>query len=346
MSKSALQPKLHGGIFADPLSLVIESLAMRGIVPGLFEMHAPWGLEFGRFGSDEARRHISSIGLPPPPGRPPRIIGMFFAVLRGSCWLQAPHLQRPLALAGGDFVLVNGEEPCSIRDDQKTSATPFFKMLSRAHVEQELNFSGGGKGAPASFIHGIYVSQDEADNPLLKSIPRVVQIRADQVGVAQRVQDTMRLLTNELFDRRPGGRGIINHLAQIAYIEALRVHFAGLREGTSPSWFKGLLDPDIGLALSVMHTHPEEQWTVAALAQRVLMSRSKFAERFMKTVGTSPLQYLTDCRMRRAKELLRNEHLGLKDVACRVGYANESAFSNAFRRFTGTTPGVYRKQQP
>ena len=57
-----------------------------------------------------------------------------------------------------------------------------------------------------------------------------------------------------------------------------------------------------------------------------------------------PLTYLSRWRMHLATMLLRNEQLTVSGIAERVGYESEAAFSKAFRRPFGTSPGVYRRK--
>jgi len=57
----------------------------------------------------------------------------------------------------------------------------------------------------------------------------------------------------------------------------------------------------------------------------------------------SPMQYVTQCRMRRAMTLLRSEQLPIAAVATRVGYSSEAALSAAFVRHVGLPPGLYRR---
>jgi AraC-like DNA-binding protein len=77
-----------------------------------------------------------------------------------------------------------------------------------------------------------------------------------------------------------------------------------------------------------------------SLAEQACISRNGFSTRFTACVGKPPLQYLSESRMRKALQLLRETDLGVKAIAMRVGYSNESAFSNAFRRIVGMSPGT------
>jgi AraC-like DNA-binding protein len=93
-----------------------------------------------------------------------------------------------------------------------------------------------------------------------------------------------------------------------------------------------------------MHDDVGAPWTVATLARTAGLSRAAFAARFLRTVGRPPMDYLTQCRMRKAMTLLRVEHATVANVASRVGYGSEAALSAAFLRHTGTTPGAYRRE--
>jgi AraC-like DNA-binding protein/DNA-binding MarR family transcriptional regulator len=93
-----------------------------------------------------------------------------------------------------------------------------------------------------------------------------------------------------------------------------------------------------------MHDQPELPWTVASLAERLALSRSKFAARFKMVVGDTPLGYLTRLRLHRAAAKLRDEpDLSLPAIAHSVGYQTDAAFSKSFKRQFGASPGAYRR---
>ena len=75
------------------------------------------------------------------------------------------------------------------------------------------------------------------------------------------------------------------------------------------------------------------------------MSRSSFAERFSESVGVPPMTYLTRWRMRVAADLFCTTSMSVAQVARRVGYQSESAFSRAFRAEIGMTPARFRRYQ-
>jgi AraC-like DNA-binding protein len=82
---------------------------------------------------------------------------------------------------------------------------------------------------------------------------------------------------------------------------------------------------------------------VASLAGEASMSRSAFFDRFTRTVGLRPMEYLVAWRMAVAKDLLRGGDAALDEVASRVGYSSASTFSTAFSRHVGQPPGRYSR---
>jgi len=62
------------------------------------------------------------------------------------------------------------------------------------------------------------------------------------------------------------------------------------------------------------------------------LSRAAFARRFAVLTGQPPLTYLTWWRMTTAARLLQNTDAPLEEIAGRVGYSTEFAFSKAFKR--------------
>jgi AraC-like DNA-binding protein len=84
---------------------------------------------------------------------------------------------------------------------------------------------------------------------------------------------------------------------------------------------------------------------VVQLAQEAALSRSTFFERFSRTVGVAPMEYLLTWRMALAKDLLHRHQGGVAEIAERVGYSSASTFSVAFTRHVGQPPSQYARGQ-
>jgi AraC-like DNA-binding protein len=98
------------------------------------------------------------------------------------------------------------------------------------------------------------------------------------------------------------------------------------------------------MAIRRIHEFPNQPWTVVQLAREAALSRSTFFGRFKQAVGMAPMRYLLTWRMALAKNLLRTQDDSIAEIAQRVGYSSVSAFSVAFTRYTGLTPGRYSRE--
>lgn len=86
----------------------------------------------------------------------------------------------------------------------------------------------------------------------------------------------------------------------------------------------------------------EEGWTVARLACEAGMSAATLHRAALHYAGRTPMQMVTHLRMLRAEQLLSRIDHPLCWVAAQVGYATPFAFSNAFKRWRGASPSVFR----
>lgn len=83
--------------------------------------------------------------------------------------------------------------------------------------------------------------------------------------------------------------------------------------------------------------------TPQKVADELFMSYSNFRKVFKQYTGFSPAQYIQDVRMNKAKEILTNTTLTVKEIAFSQGYENYEYFLTAFRAKTGVSPSEYRE---
>ena len=98
-------------------------------------------------------------------------------------------------------------------------------------------------------------------------------------------------------------------------------------------------------AKSYLHAHLADGATVSELAAMARLSASHFAALFRTQVGVPVLQYQTQLRMARARELLDTSNLPVAQIAEAVGYPDAFYFSRQFRSVHGTTALHYRAQR-
>ena len=151
-------------------------------------------------------------------------------------------------------------------------------------------------------------------------------------------------MEREVSAARIGFAGILARLADVVAAMVVR-GWVECACGNASGLVAALRDPRLANALLALHQQPGRDWTVAQLAEQCNTSRSVFADRFQMTIGMAPLRYVTELRMRLASQWLTLERLPIEEVAQRLGYTSQAAFSRAFKRITGKTPGLSRQSR-
>jgi len=116
-------------------------------------------------------------------------------------------------------------------------------------------------------------------------------------------------------------------------------------DSTKSRLIRGSKDLRIADAIRAVHENPEYNWTVSGLAGIANMSRSLFADKFKQTFGETPLTYVRQCRIHRAKIMLTESIAPLDQIADQCGYTSQSAFIKAFSTSIGYSPGRWRTMQ-
>ena len=294
----------------DPLSEIITLLRPHAVFAKGISGAGRWGVRY------------SDVGHP-----------SFSAVLEGACRL-AVEGEAPISLRAGDFVLLpatpgfvlSGFDPVAPKHiDPKLAAAPTDELR---HGKQS--------GPPDVRLLGGWFVFNSPDAPLLVSLlPRLIHVRG-----ARRLSVLTAIVSEETREDKYGRNLVLTRLVEVLLIEALR---ESVGVGTAPGLLRGLADARLSPAIRKMHAAPERTWTVAQLAKAAALSRSAFFDRFIRTMGMSPMDYLLAWRMALAKDLLRHQRLAIDTVAGRVGYASASTFSTAFSKHVGMPPRRYAK---
>jgi two-component system response regulator YesN len=94
-----------------------------------------------------------------------------------------------------------------------------------------------------------------------------------------------------------------------------------------------------------IHLHfAEDDLSVQDVSDHMQMTASHLISIFKEATGKTIKQYVTEYRMEKAKDLLRNNRLKVLDVASQVGYKDGEHFAKIFRKSTGMTPSEYRER--
>lgn len=311
---------LPGPTWTQPGDALTEVLRDLRLVQTFYchsDLTAPWGLAL-----------------------PPEDHAVFHFVAEGEAWLERAG-EPPTRLVAGDFLLVAPGVAHGIVSAAGVACRSVHELSYEIVGGRAMLLRHGGDGARTVLACGGVRFEDPAAHPLVRLMPDLLHIRGSQGGEAHLLRQMLEALGSEALNPRPGGTTVMLRLADILVIHAVRSWIEAATDDRG--WLTALRDPQIGRAIVSMHREPERDWTVAALATSVHMSRSVFSDRFTALVGAPPLLYLTRWRMHLAARWLREDRASLGEVATRLGYESEPSFSRAFKRHIGVPPGAVRR---
>lgn len=108
-------------------------------------------------------------------------------------------------------------------------------------------------------------------------------------------------------------------------------------------WLTLTSDSPVYRAKQWLEANVEQPYDLAALAAVASSSERTLLRHFQSVLGMTPLDYLQDLRVQRARMMLEISLNSLQTIANACGYTNASTFSKLFRRALGMSPGEYRK---
>ena len=265
---------------------------------------------------------------------------IFHLITEGECWVELKG-EPPLKLQAGDAVLFpqgDGHLMNSHPGLLPAKGADLCKVLAR----RPRQIAYGGGGAMTRLVCGYLACDATLARLLLTGLPRVVRVNVRGSNAGVWLEASVRYALVEARSPRAGGAGVLSKLAEVLFIETLRLYMH--EQGAQRTgWLSGLADRIVGPALNALHAEPNRQWTLEDLARAAGTSRSVLAERFHAVVGRTPIQYLTQWRMLLAANLLSGSTWSVTRVAEEVGYLTDTSFSRAFRREYGVPPATWRK---
>jgi AraC-like DNA-binding protein len=299
----------------DPLGEALHFLRVTGSFYCRSELTAPWGLTM--------------------PDWPDCL--WFHVVTAGRLHLELAGAP-PRVLQAGDLVLVPHGQGHVLRSGPGTIA-PDVMTLEHEFRHRYGVLRHGGGGAATTLVCGAVRLDHPAAHHIVGLLPDVVHVEPGGGPQAEWMQATLRLIAAEAASLRPGGEAVLTRLSDILVVQALRSwieHDPTAQRG----WLGALRDRQIGRAITLIHREPAREWTVESLARELAMSRSAFAARFTELVDEPAMRYVTRWRMQVARTWLTEDGITVGEAAGRLGYRSEAAFSRAFKRTVGVSPGA------
>jgi AraC-like DNA-binding protein len=236
----------------------------------------------------------------------------------------------------GDVFVVPAERSYVLASDTKERPADGLELFTKARD----NVGKVGSGGDFLAVGGHVALDENRGGFLAEVLPPLIH-----VGRGSSEAPTIRWLLDQLIQEvtanRPGSTLASKQLAQLLFVQIIRFYLSAAKPLTT-GWLRALNDERLAPALRSMHREPGRDWHLGELAKQVGMSRTSFATRFKAVAGLAPLTYLSNLRMRLAEQALREGKMSVSALGESLGYASDSAFSNAFKRMTGMAPKHYQ----
>lgn len=237
---------------------------------------------------------------------------------------------KEFALRAGQigFVISGGAHSLRSRDGARASEISLLQNGDQVDVPPTITL-GGGRIAARILCGRLKLRWPTGHRP--RGMPAQLTLNSDSIPI--RTESLLASVKNT------GGSAVLTHLAKLWFVYAFRETPQCEALFAASNRF----DP-IKTAKQFIELHPSQHWTVESLARKVGMSRSNFAARFVRETNTTPMDVVTEQRMRMAAQLLTESDLKIAEVSEQVGYRSETAFHNRFSQHYGVSPGCYRRR--
>ena len=260
----------------------------------------------------------------------------FHIVTHGTCELLLDQGKRHEGLLeAGDLVLFPRDLQHQLTNDIHTTIA-----LNSAPSRK---FSEGLRSDGTGLVCGHLEFEHSYNNLLFDMLPDYLVVCSKQSPWDQQLRPVLEVVLSESRSELPGTEVTLNRLTEVIFMILIREYID--KGFTKNGLAAALQDERITKVLEAIHGDPAKDWTVDSLAELAFMSRSTFAKKFKEFMEMTPLGYVQRWRMHNAYRWLRDHNITIAEAADRTGYSTEAAFSKAFKREIGISPGKIKNNQ-
>jgi hypothetical protein len=189
---------------------------------------------------------------------------IFHLITEGECYVELGDDPPQLLTAGDVVVFPQGDahRMCSKPGLAPASGARLDVVLARR--PRQLSYGGGG--AVTRLVCGYLACDTRLAGMLLTGLPAVVKVNVRGSNAGIWLESSVRYALAEARSPRPGGEGVLAKLAEVLFIEVLRLYMHEQGEGRT-GWLAGVGDRIVGAALNALHKKPCHAWTLDELAR-------------------------------------------------------------------------------
>ena len=189
---------------------------------------------------------------------------IFHLITEGECYVEMDG-QPPLRLIAGDAVIFP-QGDAHLMNSQPGLPPAKGSRLDVVLARRPRLLTFGGRGATTRLLCGYLACEAKLAKMLLAGLPPIVRVNVRGSNAGAWLESSVRYALAEARSPRPGGAGVLAKLAEVLFIEVLRLYMHEQGEGRT-GWLAGVSDRIVGAALSALHKHPAQAWTLEDLAR-------------------------------------------------------------------------------
>lgn len=267
-------------------------------------------------------------------------VAAFHLVQRGSIDIELENGQRDTVYEGEMVICYSGQAH-TIYQGSKAQAHPFETLMQTG--QNIFKPAAENESQSTSLLCGVFQLNNTTRNPLFEALPPILKLTTKHTGenAHPSIKTLINLLLSEITHPSYSHEYIVGR-----YLELLCAHSIGSyiesNKANSGGWLHAIKNPMVAKVISAVHSQPDYRWSVNTMAELGHLSPSRFAARFSQILGMSPMRYVTQWRMYVAGKLLTLPQSNIEKITSTMGYENVAAFSRAFKRTMGVSPGVWR----
>jgi len=260
----------------------------------------------------------------------------FHLVTGGRCWLKIEGEGIPLEK--GDIVIFPNGHPHQVKDHEDGVCRSGREVVTEVLNGQQ-PFSG--ETIATHLVCGHYEMNRELTHPIFEDLPDYIIIKSNDYGRFDMIYTLFELIAEEMEQKRPGYETIALRFAEILFVSVIRHYY--LNQSTRTTNL--LKDQVIYKVVDFIHRELKSNLNIKTLARHGGLSRTIFIERFKQAIGDTPLRYIKNWRMVKAKKLLIETDYSLLRIGEEIGYPSVSSFNRVFKQTYQISPGKFRQSR-